>query len=149
MYALIHFFVPAVVFVSIIDKCKIFNINFFGEHWFVQIALLYIIGVTLHSIGIVIVQPIMEMLKIINVSDCEKYIKYCDDITNLAKGVAEELRSYTALFFILTLFTQNNMTILWVFLTLVFGFTYRKQLHYVQKRLDCNANKEENISVKK
>lgn len=142
MYALVNFFVPAVVLVSILDRCKLLT-NFFTHPWYIQIALLYITGVTLSRIGSLIVQPIMEMLKIINMSEYKKYLKYSDDAVKKMQRTANEYRTYTALFFILMLTLQNDITILWLFLTLLFAISYKKQLGYIQKRLVYNANKEE------
>ena len=142
MYQLVNFFVPAVVFVSILDKYNEFNINFFDKRFFVQIALLYIIGVILCRIGSLIVQPIMEMLRIINMKEYNKYLKYSDDTIKKMQRTANEYRTYTAMFFLLMLITQNDKTLLYTFLTLLFGVSYKKQLDFIQQRLVYNYNKE-------
>jgi hypothetical protein len=86
----------------------------------------------------------MEILKIVKMSEYNKYLKYSDDTIKKMQCTANEYRTYVGVFFILQALQRNNMTLimLWIFLTTLFVIAYKKQIDFIQQRLVYNYNKE-------
>lgn len=145
MYELVNIFIPASVFITIISNFKIFNFDFFAQPLLCQITILFITGYVLSRIGSVIVQPVMELLKIINMQDYKNYLKYTDKNIKVMQCTANEYRTYIALFGVLYVIHTNSSYIrcLWLFIVILFGLSYKKQMSFIQKRLFINANKED------
>ncbi|MBR0492069.1 MAG: hypothetical protein IJJ82_08555 [Clostridia bacterium] len=145
IYHFINHFLPGAVFVAIFNK--IYENDFLDSNIIIAIIEYYFIGLVLSRIGSVVFQPVLRKIKIIKHADYNNYIKASkeDEKIDILQREANQYRTYIATFAILAIIqsyicivdnTFAASLILFIGLTILFIFAYKKQISFIVERVE-------------
>lgn len=152
-YNILNYLIPGFVFALYIQYFTVLNI--FPENDIQSTVLCYFLGLVISRIGSLIIKPILEFFRVIQLVDYEAFVKASQkdakiDILSEANNL---YRSFVSLFlcipiFELILHLYENEPFFraygkWIaigILLLIFTFSYRKQTSFVVKRVKANKS---------
>lgn len=150
---------PGIIFCYLLKI--MFNTNILSNNWFENLIVFYFIGMVLSRVGSVIIEPIMQKIKI-KKAPLLKYAPYKDyerasTINPLIATLSEVNNTYRTLLscfvcasifkiiivvndklvqFECNFFQANRDWFILIFLVLLFANSYVKQTNYVRKRVE-------------
>lgn len=153
-YNLLNNLLPGVIF-NYFSK-TILVINTSGNSLFENLVFWYFVGMIISRIGSLIIEPLCKKIGFVIYADYGKFKIACekDPKIDILLEVNNMYRSFFSLFIIIIFFKiyvvimeyvpilvmANSM--FYVFLAILFGFSYRKQTHYIKSRVELNCKKE-------
>lgn len=159
---------PGVIFCYLLKL--MFNTNILTDNWFENLILFYFVGMVLSRIGSIIIEPLMQKIKVRKKS-LLKYAPYSDykkasDADPLVATLSEVNNTYRTLLscficafvykicvivnticveFKFTFFQENKDWIILIGFIILFACSYIKQTSYVRKRVESIIKKVEII----
>jgi len=154
-YNIFNYLLPGVVFVAMSKSLT--KYNFVQEDIVIGVFLYYFIGLVISRIGSIVIEPILKWIKFVRFSEYRDYVDASskDKLIEVLSEANNMYRTFLSLFVSLSLlkvfeilseryqclsFISSEITILG--LLILFAFSYRKQTHYITKRVDRVKNKE-------
>lgn len=144
---------PGVLFGIIIEHY--FSINISLNNIGIVLAIYYFIGLIISRIGSLILDPTLEKKKFIKKSNYDDYISACR-VDDKIESLAETANMYRSLFvtamltlilifvYIISdsfLIMDAVVIIVFAFTGVLFIFSYKKQIGYINKRVDRSTKK--------
>lgn len=151
-YNILNNIFPGIVFCSITSEFT--NESFLKNNIIENLFLYYFVGMVLSRIGSIIIEPMFCKFKFVIFADYEKFIKaeLKDNKISILSETCNVYRTMLATILMLIIskiyfviaakyewITKCIIYIILIFLFILFGFSYRKQVSYVKKRVDANS----------
>lgn len=148
-YNLFNYLFPGALFAYLADLYL--KINIMQKDIIIAAFLYYFIGLVVSRIGSILIEPILKKIKFVAFADYKKFVELSKEDTKLEvlSETNNMYRTLLALFFILIIskifieisnkvefIKTNEITIIILFLIMLFLFAYRKQTSYISKRVN-------------
>lgn len=145
-YNIINYLLPGVIFGVIFTY--LIGINIYDENFIIATVEYYFTGLVLSRIGSVMIKPILKKMNVIYEKDYKQFIKKEKEDEKISLLVREgnQYRTFIATFLTLILVELVNifmgvkdkymMIFVFIFLTILFTFSYRKQTKLITKRIE-------------
>ncbi len=150
-YNIFNYLFPGVVFVVLASKFT--SYNFIQQDILLGAFLYYFIGLVISRIGSIFIEPLLKFIKFLKFADYKRFVKAskADTTIDTLSEVNNMYRTICSLFLILIaingfewlstkwlFLSERKFETLTAFLFLLFLFSYRKQTHYITKRIEAN-----------
>ncbi|MBW7992074.1 MAG: hypothetical protein FVQ84_18955 [Planctomycetes bacterium] len=150
-YNLFNYLLPGIIFVILANEFT--NFSFIQQDIVIGLFLYYFIGLVISRFGSLLIEPILRYLSFLKFLSYKDYVVASkkDEKIELFLEVNNTYRTLSSLFILLPLLKlyekiqgrflvlQKWDSIILVLLLLVlFLFSYRKQTHYITKRIETN-----------
>jgi hypothetical protein len=150
-YNIFNYLFPGVVFVVLASKLT--SYNFIQQDILLGAFLYYFIGLVISRIGSIFIEPLLKFIKFLKFADYKRFVKAskADTTIDTLSEVNNMYRTICSLFLILIaingfewlstnwlFLSERKFETLTAFLFLLFLFSYRKQTHYITKRIEAN-----------
>jgi hypothetical protein len=150
-YNIFNYLFPGVVFVVLASK--LISYNFIQQDIFLGAFLYYFIGLVISRIGSIFIEPLFKFIKFLKFADYKRFVKAskADTTIDTLSEVNNMYRTICSLFLNLIaingfewlstkwlFLSERKFETLTAFLFLLFLFSYRKQTHYITKRIEAN-----------
>lgn len=155
---------PGVLFIYLLKF--IFEINLLSDNWLDILVVCYFAGMVLSRIGSIIIEPILQRIKLIRYTPYSDYVKACciepvvytlSEVNNTYRTV---LSTFICIFacklgitinekcleFGITFLQENKDYLFLIFMILLFTGSYVKQSDYVRKRIESVLERK-NIKI--
>lgn len=155
-YHFVQSLVPGMIF----TYCSkmFYGVNFLTDKPIYDFCVILIIGLIISRVGSLIIEPLLKKIKILNFCNYSEYIKASKKDSTI-KNLSETNNLYRVIIatfcvllvekFYLDLIekilwlTDWTYLILSILLIVLFVFSYRKQTHYIKRRIDKVLDKTE------
>jgi len=153
-YNIINYMLPGVAF-SMLSKNWL-GYDFISENILLELFIVYFIGIVISRISSVIIEPLLKMIKFVKFAPYEDYVKQ-ERKNQKLKILNEQNNMFRTLFTTMTLlallklyqflsvrfcFLQYNYNVLITSLLVLFLFSYRKQTHFIKRRVEISKGED-------
>lgn len=153
-YNIFNYLLPGVVFVVLAEALTTFH--FVQQDIILGVFLYYFIGLIISRLGSLVVEPLLKFLRFINFASYSEFVTASRDDEKLVVlfEANNMYRTFCALFMTLILLKgydlllfrfpyaqQWEIEFLIIALFAVFCLSYRKQSHYIKKRIESATRK--------
>lgn len=150
-YNIFNFLLPGILFAIIADQ--ITNYSLIQDDLVLGVFLYYFIGLVISRIGSLFIEPILIRLKMIQYSEYKDFVIASgkDKKLEILLEINNVYRSLCSLFFSLLILAgyeklekylgiKHNwtLTILAIFMLILFLFSFKKQTAYIRKRVEAS-----------
>lgn len=152
-YNLFNYLLPGIIFSILLEKTT--NYSIIQENIVAEAFLAYFIGLLISRISSLIIEPILKKVKFVKFADYKDFVLASenDNKIELLSESNNMYRVFISLFVVLIIVNiyeqllqqmlgeYTNFVVI-VLLLLLFLFSYRKQTHYITKRVEIYKNKQ-------
>lgn len=144
-YNIVNYLIPGIIFTVLFSYLT--GITFLNNNFGIALVEYYFIGLVISRIGSIIIKPILKICRIIDEEEYSKFInkESKDEKIPLLVRDANQYRTFIATFAILTgiefynilnkIYDKWNIVFILLGLTVLFIFSYRKQIGIISQRV--------------
>lgn len=148
-YNLFNYLFPGILFVVI--SAQYTSFNFTQPDLILGLFVYYFIGLLVSRIGSILVEPLLKRVKFLKFADYSKYLVACkndpkieilSEVNNTYRSIIAVivsvfiLKGYDWLLTIKTGLRGESLSLVLVLLLILFLLSYRKQTHYITRRIN-------------